>query len=52
VLALCIDQVHFMTGLLDMDGMKERIAACLAYEEQVVREVCVRRPSARCITCG
>lgn len=27
-----------MTGLLDMDGMKDRIAACLAFEEQVVRE--------------
>ena len=38
VLALCIDQVRFMTALLDMDGMKERIAACLAVEEQVVRE--------------
>jgi Fic family protein len=38
VLALCIDQVRLMAGLLDMDGMKGRIAACLAYEEQVVRE--------------
>jgi Fic family protein len=38
VLALSIDQVRFMTGLLDVDGMKERIAACLAYEEQVVRQ--------------
>jgi Fic family protein len=38
VLALCIDQVRFMAGLLDMDGMRERIAACLAFEEQVVRE--------------
>jgi Fic family protein len=38
VLGICIDQVRLMTGLLDMDGMKDRIAACLAYEEQVVRE--------------
>jgi Fic family protein len=38
VLALCIDQVRFMSGLLEMEGMKDRIAACLAYEEKVVRE--------------
>jgi len=38
VLALCIDQVRFMSGLLEVDGMKDRIAACLAYEEKVVRE--------------
>jgi Fic family protein len=37
VLRLCIDQVGFMTSLLDMDRMKDRIAACLAFEEQVVR---------------
>lgn len=36
VLRLCMDQVQFMAGLLDMAGMKERIAACLAYEERVV----------------
>lgn len=38
VLALCLDQVRFMTGLLDMAGMKDRIAACLAFEENVVRQ--------------
>lgn len=38
VLALCVDQVRFMAGLLDMDGMKNRIAACLAFEENVVRQ--------------
>jgi hypothetical protein len=27
-----------MSGLLEMEGMKDRIAACLAYEEKVVRE--------------
>jgi Fic family protein len=38
VLGICIDQVRFMSVLLDVNGMKDRIAACLAYEEQVVRE--------------
>lgn len=28
----CIDQAAFMTSLLDMQTMKERIAACLAFE--------------------
>lgn len=38
VLALCIDQVRFMSGLLDMEGLKDRIAACLAFEEKIVRQ--------------
>lgn len=38
VLAVCLDQVRFMTGLLQLDGMKERIAACLAFEHNVVRQ--------------
>lgn len=37
VLALCLDQVRFMAGLLDLQGMKERIAACLSYEHSVVK---------------
>ncbi len=37
VLDLCIDQASFMAGLLDMARMKDRIAACLVYEEKVVR---------------
>ena len=37
VLGLCMDQVRFMGGLLDMAGMKDRIAACLAFEENVVK---------------
>ncbi|WP_341908988.1 Fic family protein [Polaromonas sp. YR568] len=37
VLDLCLDQVRFMTGLLDIAGMKGRIAACLAFEENVVK---------------
>jgi Fic family protein len=33
VLAQCADQVAFMTQMLDLEGMKGRIAACLAFEE-------------------
>lgn len=36
VLAQCLDQVRFMTGLLDLPGMRERIAACLTFEQTVV----------------
>jgi Fic family protein len=38
VLGVCIDQVDFMSGLLSLDGMKDRMAACLAYEERVVKQ--------------
>lgn len=38
VLDVCLDQVSFMTGLLSFEGMKNRIAACLSYEEQVVKQ--------------
>ncbi|CAN5403856.1 Fic family protein [soil metagenome] len=38
MLTLCRDQVQFMTGLLALDGMKHRIAACLSYEENVVKQ--------------
>jgi Fic family protein len=37
VIDMCIDQVQFMSSLLSLDGMKDRIAACLAYEQQVVQ---------------
>ena len=37
VLDVCIDQVHFMSALLDLPGMERRIAACLSYEEQTLR---------------
>lgn len=37
VLDICIDQVSFMRALLSPEGMKDRIAACLSYEEKVVR---------------
>ena len=33
----CIDQARFMTGMLDVPGMRERIAAALAFEEQTLR---------------
>jgi Fic family protein len=35
VLAQCADQVAFMTQMLDLDSMKGRIAACLAFEANV-----------------
>ena len=38
VIDVCIDQVEFMSAALSLDGMKDRIAACLAFEEQVVRQ--------------
>lgn len=37
VLTLCQDQVDFMSGLLRLDDMERRIAACLVYEEQTLR---------------
>ncbi len=42
VLDICIDQVRFMRGLLDLGQMKSRIAACLTFEEEV-RKSGVRR---------
>ncbi len=38
VLSLCLDQVDFMAGLLSLDAMKNRMAACLAYEQEVVQK--------------
>lgn len=38
VLALWRDEAALMAGLLDLSAMKDRIAACLAYEENVVRQ--------------
>jgi Fic family protein len=38
VLAQCLDQVRFMADMLALGGMQERIAACLAYEQQVVQQ--------------
>lgn len=38
VLGQCLDQVQFMSELLDLHRMQERIAACLSYEQGVVRQ--------------
>lgn len=38
VLGVCKDQVDFMAGVLALDGMKDRMAACLGFEEQVVKQ--------------
>ena len=38
VLDTCIDQVDFMNGLLDLERMKDRMSACLSFEEEVVRQ--------------
>lgn len=38
VIQVSTDQVDFMAGQLSLERMKDRIAACLAYEEQVVRQ--------------
>ena len=37
-LQTCLDQVQFMEKALRLDGMRDRMAACLAYEENVVRQ--------------
>ncbi|XAH24076.1 Fic family protein [Xylophilus sp. GW821-FHT01B05] len=46
VLDICLDQVTFMAGLLDVSTMEGRIAACLAFEESSLRSG-VRRESLR-----
>lgn len=38
VLDTCLDQVQFMTSLLDFDTMKARIEACLVFEATVVKQ--------------
>lgn len=46
VLELCLDQVRFMTSMLDMSAMDRRIAACLSYEQETLRSG-VRREALR-----
>jgi len=46
VLDVCLDQVKFMDGLLDISAMERRIAACLTFEEQSQRSG-VRREALR-----
>jgi Fic family protein len=38
VLDLCMDQVAFMSGMLQFEAMKDRMAACLHYEQNVVKQ--------------
>lgn len=38
VLDTCLDQVQFMTGLLDFETMKARIEACLVFEATVLKQ--------------
>jgi Fic family protein len=37
VLDACLDQVEFMRKMLDIGGMKERIAAALTFEEKILK---------------
>ncbi|HYN61418.1 MAG TPA: Fic family protein [Rubrivivax sp.] len=37
LLDVCLDQVEFMRGMIDVDRMDQRIAACLVFEEQTLR---------------
>lgn len=46
VLDICLDQVRFMGGQLDISTMERRIAACLIFEEETMRSG-VRRESLR-----
>lgn len=46
VLDICLDQVRFMGGVLDISAMERRIAACLIFEEETLRSG-VRRESLR-----
>lgn len=48
VLGLCLEQVNFMAATLALPQMKDRMAACLAYEEEVVQQG-VRRQSLRAL---
>ena len=46
VLDICLDQVGFMSVLLDISAMERRIAACLLFEEESLRSG-VRREALR-----
>lgn len=46
VLDVCLDQVRFMGGLLDISAVERRIAACLSFEEESQRSG-VRRETLR-----
>jgi Fic family protein len=38
VQGVCLDQIRFMGAALNLGGMKDRIAACLAFEQNVVQQ--------------
>jgi Fic family protein len=38
VLEVSLDQVRFMSGLLQLSGMQDRMVACLAFEENVIKQ--------------
>lgn len=38
VLDTCLDQVRFMTGMLDFETIKARIEACLVFESTVIKQ--------------
>jgi Fic family protein len=38
VLEVSLDQVRFMSEMLQLDGMLDRMAACLAFEENVIKQ--------------
>lgn len=48
VLDTCLDQVSFMSSLLDFEPMKDRIEACLVFESSVVKQG-VRQESLRAL---
>jgi Fic family protein len=38
VLEVSLDQVRFMAEMLQLEGMQDRMAACLAFEENVIKQ--------------
>ena len=38
VLEVSLDQVRFMSGLLQLGGMQDRMAAYLAFEENIIKQ--------------
>ena len=48
VLDICLDQTHFMAGLLDFDNLKDRLEACLIHEATVLKSG-VRQESLRAL---
>ncbi len=51
VLETCLDQVQFMRRMLGVDNIDQRIAACLAFEEQTLKSGVRSDARDRCTTC-